>query len=395
MANAYLVPGGNGVITSSTNWSTVSGGASGYTPLSTDDLIVDANSLNAPLASATASFLSLTFSNYTGVFTLTTSTTLTISISLTYSTGMSTIGTGGLNVGSSVLSTADITSNGVTHSGNFAFSNGSNALTTYTITGNLNIIGTTTFANSNGGGAGTKIIINGSDILCNSGFVLFGNGNRYVSGTSQIRFVGNGSGSFQLGVNSYPRLSVIFEKTGGIINAISNYYLRDGSIKYISGTFTNFILSAALGTNTIDTNTMVWLTANLSASNTLNSQLNVSGTCTASSTLSGTGGITCTNLTLTGSLNLPIGSTTTISGTLTSVGTAAAPFTIATVTSGQRANMILSSTGNQDVAHTSGRDIDSDGGLTIMSYRAPSITNCDNWMLLPIITSINTNLILK
>lgn len=395
MANAYLVPGGNGVITSSTNWSTVSGGPSGYTPLSTDDLIVDANSLNAPLSSATASFLSLTFSNYTGVFTLTAATTLTINQTLIYSSGMTTVGTGAVNVGATALSTAFINFNGVAHSGNFAFSNGSAAVTDYTITGDLNITGTVTFANGNVGGASDKIRINGGDILCNSSFIIFTNGNRWISGTSKIRFVGSGSGLFQSGANSFIRLTIILEKTGGTITATQTLFCRNTTIQYISGNFVSFALSAAIGANIIDTNSMVWATAGLSTGNTLLSQLNVSGTCSASSTLSGTGGITCTNLTLTGSLNLPIGSTTRISGTLTSVGTAAAPFTIGTVTPGQRANMILASTGNQDVAHTSGRDIDSDGGLPIMSYKAPSITNCDNWILLPIITSINTNLILK
>ncbi len=113
------------------------------------------------------------------------------------------------------------------------------------------------------------------------------------------------------------------------------------------------------------------------------------------STIGGTGGINCNNLTTTNNLLFPVGSTTNIAGTLTAVATAASPFTIGTVTAGQRANMVLSNSGNQDVAHVNGRDIDSDGGTTIMSYRAASISNCDNWTTLPIITSINTNSILR
>jgi hypothetical protein len=396
MANAYWVSGGNGNINSSTNWSTLSGGPSGYTPVAGDDLIVDINSLNAPMATISgATYESLTFSDYTGVFTLTAGTQ-SFRSGLIYSAGMTVTGTGTINIGDSSRTTGFVNFNGVTHSGSFGFNNGASLNTVYNITGDLNIIGTVSFSNSNGAGVGNKITINGGDVLCNSGFSIFNNGNRLVNGTSKIRFVGNGSGNFASGINAALRLIVIFEKTGGVINmTINNYYMRDSLIQYISGTFTNFSLSATVGTNTIDTNSMVWVSATLNNTNTLSSQLNVSGTCSVAGTINGTSGITCGNLTVTNSVNLPVGSTTNVSGTLTSVGTAAVPFTIGTVTSGQRANLILASTGNQDVAHTSGIDIDSDGGLPIMSYRAPSITNCDNWMLLPIITSINTNLILK
>ena len=213
-------------------------------------------------------------------------------------------------------------------------------------------------------------------------------------------FRSGGSGNFTSGVASYIFLPVTFEKTGGTINmTVGALYLRSTSVTYVSGNFTNFILINNVGTNIIDTNNFSWSSVSIGGSGGINlaSQLNVSGTFSnsISNTIGGVGGINCANLTTTGSLTLPAGSTTNISNTLTSVGTAAAPIVIGSSVSTVKANMILSNSGNQDVAHTNGRDIDSDGGTTIMSYRATSIVRCDNWSTLPIITSINTNSILR
>jgi len=397
MANAYFISGGNGLINDSTNWSTTSGGVSGYTPTSTDNLIVDANSLNAPLITRSATYNSLVFSDYTGLFTLTQN--LTLSSGLTYSVGMTTTSTAQVAVGSSVYPTAFINFNGVVHSGALSFNNGSIALTTYTITGDLHVLGTVNFANSNSGGAGTKAILNGGNIYCYAGFGIYGNGNRWISGTSDIYFVGGGSGNFTSGVSAFIFLPITFAKTGGTINMTSGaLYPRGSTVTYISGNFTNFIIASNVSTNTINTNSLVLSSFQVGGGAfNLTSQLNVSGTFTntVASTIGGTGGINCGNLTTTANLLFPTGSTTNISGTLTAVATAAAPFTIGTVSSGSRANMILSNSGNQDVAHVYGRDIDSDGGTTIYSYRSGSIARCDNWSILPIITSINTNTILR
>lgn len=403
MATLYLVTGGTGVITSSTNWSATSGGAPGVTPTSADDLVADANSLNAPLITATALYNSLVFSGYTGNLTLTTSTTLTISRVLEYSSGMTTSGTGALNVGSSIYSTASINFNGVSHSGNFAFNNGSTLNTTYTITGDMNIMGTTSFGNTNAGGAGTKISLNGSGrVLMNGSMSIFGNGNRWLGGNGGVtlHFVGSNSGVFTSGVNAYIFLNITFEKTGGTINhTVGALYTRGGgsqTVTYVSGNFTNFVCSNQYPT-IYNTAGMTWATFTTSSSFTNTSLLSIAGTLTTSGsiTIAGAGNIICNNLTNLNSLGLAAGKTLNINNTWTSVGTAAAPFLIYSTTLGTKANVILSNSGNQDVAHTNGRDIDSDGGTTIMSYRATSISNCDNWTTLPVITSINTNSILR
>lgn len=403
MATLYLISGGNGLITSNTNWSTTSGGLSGATPTSTDDLIADANSLNTPLTTTTAVYNSLVFSGYTGNLTLTTSRTLTISRVLEYSSGMTTSGTGALNVGSSIYSTASINFNDVTHSGNFGFQNGTAANTVYTITGDMNIMGTTSFGNTNGGGAGTKISLNGSGrVLMNGSMTIFGNGNRWLGGSGgvDLHFVGSNSGVFTSGVNSYIFLNITFQKTGGTINnTVGALYTRgvgSQTVTYISGNFINFICSNKY--NTIyDTDGMIWSTFTASNNFTNNSLLSVKNTLTTSASIiiAGAGDITCNNLTNLNSLGLAAGKTLNINNTWTSVGTAASVFTIYSTTLSAKTNIILSNSGNQDIAHTNGRDINSDGGTTIMSYRAPSITRCDNWSTLPIITSINTNTILR
>lgn len=400
MATLYLVTGGTGVITSSTNWSATSGGAPGVTPTSADDLVADANSLNAPLFTATATYNSLTFTNYTGNLTLN-SGTLTIAQTLVYSSGMTTSGTAILNVGSSSLSTASINFNGVTHSGTFGFNNGASNGTVYTITGDINIIGTTNFGNSSSSGAGTKITLQGNGrVLMNAGMSIFGNGNRWLGGGTggvSLHFVGTGSGVFTSGVNAYIFLPITFNKTSGTINqTVGSLYARTTTVTYISGNFTNFILNMQHA-NTINTAGMTWASVITSSSFTNNSLLSIAGTLTTSNsiTIAGAGNITCNNLTNTNSLGLAAGKTLNINNTWTSVATAASVFTIYSTTLSAKTNIILSNSGNQDIAHTNGRDIDSDGGTTIMSYRAPSITRCDNWTTLPVITSINTNSILR
>ena len=404
MATKYLVSGGNGNWLHSSNWSYTSGGTSGAPqPTATDDVIFDANSLNAPInVSSSSGCLTVFMSNYTGLITY--SSTLNVGQSFEYSSGMTTAGSGSLSLGynlSTPASVCAINFNGVTHNAGFSFNNNTGTLCTYTITGDMNIMSNVTFANSNlSGGAAVKITINGGDVLCNAGIAIFGNGNRWISGTSKIKLVGSGSGNYASGINSYlMNAGLVFQKTGGVINnTTGGVYLRNSQVTYISGTFTNFNLLQVAGVTTADTNNMVWANySNAGGGLVLLSQLNVAGTFSNAVSLSigGTGGINCNNLTTTKNILFPIGSTTRIANALTSIGTAAAPILIGSAVAGLKANMILSKSGSQDIAHTNGRDIDSNGGLTIYSYRPTSINNCDNWRNLPIITSVKTNTIIR
>lgn len=396
MANAYLVPGGNGIMNDPSNWSTTSGGASGYTLLTGDDLIIDANSMNAPLATRSGTYNSITFTNYTGLFTLT--QILTISQTYIYSPGMTTTGTATISVGSALLTTATINFNGVTHSGAFSFNNGSSAGTTYTIIGDMNVIGTVNFVNGNLSGSGTKITINGGNVLCNAGLGIFGNGNRWLSGSSTIYFVGSGSGNFTSGVSAFfQNMSIVFAKTGGTINMTSgSLYTRGTNITYISGNFTNFLLAVNTNSATLNTNSMIWSAVSIGGGTlTNNSTLNIANSFNigTNNTINGVGDIYCNTLTNTTSFGLAVGKSLFINSSWTSVATAASPFLIYSASTGTQVNIVLATNATQDIAHTNARDINSNGGKTIYSYRVASLVNTLNWATLPIITTVNTKTI--
>ena len=80
MAVRYLVSGGNSNSNSTTNWSASSGGASGASvPSSTDDIIIDAASLDASLTfNANMQVRSITVSDYIGTLTINDGVILTI-----------------------------------------------------------------------------------------------------------------------------------------------------------------------------------------------------------------------------------------------------------------------------------------------------------------------------
>ena len=398
MANKYLVPGGNGQWTNSSNWSTTSGGPSGAgQPNAIDDVIFDANSMNAPITiNATANCLTLFMSNYTG--TITYSAALNVAQGFEYSVGTITAGSNTLNLGNNTSTPASacaVNFNGVTHNANLSFNNTNGTGCTYTITGDLNVMGLVNFANNNLGGSGVKATVNGGNILCNAGFGIYGNGNRWITGTSQIRFVGSGSGNFTSGVSAFfLNMSIVFAKTGGTINMTSGaIYTRGTNITYISGNFTNFLLAVNTGSATLDTNTMVWSAVSIGGGTlTNNSTLNISGSLNVgtNANIGGTGDINCNSLVNTTSFSLTVGKTVYIASAWTSVATAASPFLISSATIGVQVNIILASNATQNIAHTNARDINSSGGKTIYSYRVASLINTINWATLPIITTVNT-----
>lgn len=80
MALRYLVSGGDGNSNSTSNWSTSSGGVPGASvPGGGDDIVIDINSLNAPLTfNANMQVRSITVDDYTGTFTINNNIILTI-----------------------------------------------------------------------------------------------------------------------------------------------------------------------------------------------------------------------------------------------------------------------------------------------------------------------------
>jgi len=395
MATKYLVSGGNGIWSNSSNWSTTSGGPSGAgQPNAVDDVIFDANSLNAPITiTSTANCFTVFMSNYTG--TITYSAALNVAQSFEYSAGMTTAGSNTLHLGNNTSTPASVCAvnfNGVTHNASLSFNNTNGANCVYTITGDLNVMGNVNFANSNLAGSGVKATVNGGNILCNAGFGIYGNGNRWISGTSTIYLVGSGSGNFTSGVSAFfLNMNIIFQKTGGTIDMTSGaIYTRGTGITYVSGNFTNFLLAVNTGSATLNTAGMTWSNVSCGggtmSNNTLLSTLNLS--ITSALTIGGAGDINTNTMFNSSSFGLGNGKTLNISTTWSSVATAAAQFT---VSSPAGAKINLSTSAVQDIAHTNAVNIDSSGGKTIYSYRVVTLTNTINWATLPIITTINTN----
>lgn len=395
MATKYLVSGGNGLWSNSNNWSLTSGGPSGTgAPNAGDDVIFDANSMNAPMTvNTTSNCNSMFMSNYTGVFTY--SAALNVLQAFEYSVGMTTAGASTLNLGnntSTPASACSVNFNGITHNAALSFNNTNGTGCTYTITGDLNVMGLVNFANSNLGGSGVKATVNGGNILCNAGFGIYGNGNRWITGTSIIRFVGSGSGNFTSGVSAFfLNMSIEFAKTGGTIDMTSGaIYTRGTTITYTSGNFTNFLLACNVGSATLTTPGLTWSNVSCGggslSNNGLLSTLNLS--ISSAFTIGGTGDINTNTMFNSTSFGLGNGKTLNISTTWSSVATAAAQFT---VSSPAGAKINLSTSAAQDIAHTNAVNIDSSGGKTIYSYRVVTLTNTINWATLPIITTINTN----
>lgn len=228
--------------------------------------------------------------------------------------------------------------------------------------------------------------VNG-DFLINVNSLVINNFNIYVggnltrttsgvfNGTSNLFLIGTGTWSdiYRSSVWTIP----VTINTSGVITI--NDIRCPLVLKYISGTV------VAVGTLNFYTSVLLDNTQDISwDSITIAAGGNISGS-----------GIKCNNLLVNSNFNLEAGSTSIINNSLICIGTSAAPRTIGSIVPGIQANLILNNTGDQDVAHTNGRDINSNGGTTIYSYRVVSIINCDNWSTLPIITSINTNTILR
>ncbi len=176
----YLVPGGTGNWNSITNWSATSGGASGASfPVSTDDVIIDANSVNANLTvNVGSACLSINFINgHTG--TLTINQTLTVSGNVTLGSGM-TITTSSGTPTLSVNATSTLTSNGKTWPYAVSFSVSS----TKTLADNWVIGGNFTSATNTQTVNGNQLTVNGSMTITGA-----------MTGTTSVILAGTGTWS--------------------------------------------------------------------------------------------------------------------------------------------------------------------------------------------------------
>jgi hypothetical protein len=217
MANRFLVSGGNGDFDSSTNWSTTSGGVSGASfPTLVDDIIIDANSLNAPITvNVLSACKSFTASNYTGTWNIANDFSVngtTNTGNITLSAGMTITGIGSF-IKVPTGTTGVITSNGVVFDCNFIFQ--AAAATTTTITGAMQVNKNLTFSlNStaiNTINSGTISV--GGDIIHNSP----------VAGTSVLQMIGSTTATITQVATRFLQNNLIINKSG-IWNQVDLYW---------------------------------------------------------------------------------------------------------------------------------------------------------------------------
>ena len=252
MAARYLVAGGNGNWTSTTNWSATSGGASGASaPVSTDDVTMDANSAGAGITTDTSARAcqSLTMTNWTGTLTMT--NTLTVSFGITLGASMTFAGSAALIQNS----TGTITSNGKTINIPFTIAGGTR---TVTLADAMAVSGLMTFGPS----AASSVTCNGQSITCTGGMTVGGAGtNISVSGTTTVTFAGTGQ-TLTGHSGSNMGLALTFNATS---YTVSGTLQMTGSITHTAGTatLTGATLTIRGGTLNIDINGMgSWPTLN-------------------------------------------------------------------------------------------------------------------------------------
>lgn len=256
MANRYLVPGGDGDYDSTTNWSTTSGGASGASfPLTGDDVIIDANSLNAPLninvVSACRSFVC---SAYTGIVSMLSNLTVTgssITGHITLSPGMTISGVGTFAKSQPSGGASIITSNGVIFDCPFSFITA--GLGFVTITGNMEVMNNLTFPTS----TTTNITINLGTIKVHGDVIH----NCPVNGTANIELVGLTSATITQVPTRYLSTNLTINKGAGAWNQVDLYWGNSAkTLTYTSGIVNHTGILFAASSCFLNTNGMFWNT---------------------------------------------------------------------------------------------------------------------------------------
>lgn len=253
MATRYLVPGGDGNYNSTSNWSATDGGVSGATfPVAADDIIINANSLDAPITvNVVSACRSFNASNYTGTWTISNN----LSVNGTAATGNITLSSGMTITGSASFikvptsTTGVITSNGVLFNCNFIFQ--AAATTTTTITGAMQVDGNVTWSLNSAGSTNT---INGSTLSIGGDIIH----NSTVAGTSTIEMIGSTTATITQVATRYLSNNLIINKTG-ILN-INNLYWGTASrtLTYTSGIVNHTGTLFATANTTLNTNGMTW-----------------------------------------------------------------------------------------------------------------------------------------
>jgi hypothetical protein len=272
MADRYLVSGGTGDYDSTTNWSTTSGGASGASkPVAADRILIDTNSLNAPLTINTPNAcLSFSASNYTGTINI--NSTLSVNGAnaagnIILSTGMTITGSGSF-VKIPTGTTGSITSNSAIFDCNFIFQ--TSATTTTAIIGTMQVNKNLTWSLNSPvvvNNIVTGTILVGGDVIHNS----------QVGGNGTVQLIGSTPATITQIATRYFGANLVINKTG-IWNQVNLYFGSSAgrTFTYTAGipNFTGILFTQTF--TTLNSNGIIW-----GVINHANSNLNLTSTCNA------------------------------------------------------------------------------------------------------------------
>lgn len=241
MANRYWV-GGTGTwnTTSTTNWSTASGGASGASvPTAADSVFFDQAGTYTVTMTGALTCLDITVSAGTVTFATGTTPTLAISGSMTLLAGTVWNSTGAITFNSTAAGNT-ITTNGVSISANITF-NGSGG--TWTLGSAITSSGANGFFFTAGtfSTSASNYAITSPQIITNGGTVNLNGSTLTLSGVVPLNF---SSGTFNSGTSQ--------------INISNNTVTINGSVTYYNVTFTNLLINKITisGANTFNNFTM-------------------------------------------------------------------------------------------------------------------------------------------
>ena len=379
MPSRYWVTGGNGLWSSSTNWSATSGGASGASsPVSTDDVYFDANSGSGNSQVTTSTINNLNCTGFTGSWS----------------------GTGQLNIGgSTIVMSASMTS---TWTGSLTLTNASvsitsngflwNVLTITTAAQTITLVDTMGVTQYTHTAGGTTNTINGGNLVWRGTGTFTISSGRFLTGTSTVVLAPLVSGSISITGGIYNNVSINATGTISQIGAITIY---SGTWTYTAGTWnTGTSAFSILGSCTLNLSGMnvyrllpgAVSVCSLTSLLTVTTDVNVS--IAVGAEFGGTHGFTCvtlgTNASSSGrSIVLKSGVQYYVTGALDIIGGfRTSKSIIKASTPGTKAKLTLSPGVAIESAACDFTDIDASNGVTIWTYYG-TVSNCDNVKNLP------------
>lgn len=240
------------------NWGLLGNWLEGAVPTSADDVIFDASSPACTVNASARVCKTINFTGYTNTITMTFG--ITVSGSITLVSAMTIAGTGSLTINA----TGTITSNTKVFPNDFII----NGNITVTLADNFTVTGSLTT-----GAVGAFVMaINGNTLNVGGSLTLTNTGGT-VSGTTIINLNGTGTWSNNTGINFANSVTIntagtitfsgVVRKGGGTVTYTAGTVVTTGSTFYITASTTLNLNGISLNNFTVDGNSTVTLTSDL------------------------------------------------------------------------------------------------------------------------------------